>query len=319
MEKLSDEKIELGNEQQEKEPKIFYHFFYSPHGTKKDVKDIKPLFEEADIYVPENYAYEEQEKKYLEDLSQGTIKPNNYQSPALNYLDGLIYNSKKPIINVDISEEAAEIRKLYKDSHKAYEEALDLFAGGKFDEAMEKISLYVLSGAEADIAREEKIKENIKNEIKKFLDHNQNYKNKKELKVLISLGSLHTHLYKDIKTDNINLSRSFNQYPQTYSSSDEAIRRIIFGKEYDDELLVKIFVEHFLYNYLVKLTNDSNKIDRLTRKLSSQLNISDIREISENSGKNPMSEITEELRSRGIKVPKSENEMDEMLGINQGY
>ncbi len=314
MEKSFD-KIELGDEQQEKEPKISYHFFYSPHGTREDVKEIKSLFEETDIYAPENYVWGEQEKKYLEDLSQGTIKPSACQNPALNYLDGLIYNSKKPIIIVDISKEATEIRKLFRSSRKIFEKSLGFFAEGKFDEAIEKIRLYVRGEAEANITREEKIKENIKNEIKKFLDNNPNYKNRKELKILISLGSLHTHLYKDLKAGNINLSHSFNQYPQIYSSADETIRRIIFDKEYNDELLAKIFVEDFLYDYLADLTDDSNKIDRLIRKLSSQLNISDIRQISENSGKNSKSKITEGLRSRGIEVPRSKKEIDKMLGI----
>ncbi|MEK7580265.1 MAG: hypothetical protein AAB465_01460, partial [Patescibacteria group bacterium] len=285
----------------------------------KDIESIEDLFEEADIYVPEAYAWTTEQKKYLEDLSQKKTKIHNYQNSALIYLSSLIYNSKKPIIIADISEEDKEIINLNDAADEAGEQALDLFAKGKFSEAIQKARLYVVNSAKADLLREEEIKKNLEKEIKKILDNNPDYRHKKELKILISLGSIHTHLYKDLKSKNINISRSFSQFPQIYLSIDEAIRKLAFGQECDDELLARSFIEDFLSESLKKLTKDTNKLDRLTRKLSSQLNISDIREISENSGKNSKSEITEELRSRGIRVPRSEKEIDEMLGINKEY
>ncbi|GAG14198.1 unnamed protein product, partial [marine sediment metagenome] len=64
-----------------------------------------------------------------------------------------------------------------------------------------------------------------------------------------------------------------------------------------------------------KVTSDTSKAMKASRKISSKLNLKDVKKISERMGENPKENIAQALDALDIKFPKIEEEMDEMLKL----
>ena len=77
--------------------------------------------------------------------------------------------------------------------------------------------------------------------------------------------------------------------------------------------MVRVFVERLIAEHLMDITDDSNKMRIVQRRISSKLNLQEIAEISKEFGKNKDVTIIDCLRKRNIEVPKIEEEMDEMI------
>ncbi|GAG30901.1 unnamed protein product, partial [marine sediment metagenome] len=105
-----------------------------------------------------------------------------------------------------------------------------------------------------------------------------------------------------------------------FSSLSEAERKIIFSKnkEIPEELLARGIIEELLNNYFEGITDNTNKIIMVERKISSKLNLEDIAKISQQLNEDPRGlGLIDILEERGIKLPKTEKGMDKMLGIKQ--
>jgi len=210
----------------------------------------------------------------------------------------IIYNSKKPVLMVDVPFDDMESMKSLEKVNFFWRDAKDAFTQGNFQESLSKFRSHIEALAEFQSKREAKIKENLKNQIQEFLKQNSEYSNKKELKVLIRLGIYHTGVYQDLAKEQPTVSREFSSMPFVYWSVDEAQRRIAFGKELDDLLLARGIIENLFYPYLRKLTDDSGELFRIARKLSSQLSFKDIEQISKNLGRKSIFDIIKELEER---------------------
>ena len=326
MDKLSGEKLQPGSvEQKEKEPKISYHFYYSPHRTAEDAKNLEQAFQEADIYVPEAYAHTPATSELTRGIADGRINPKDvFNKDSFRFQMGKIfYNSYKPIILVDISkDDDAELLRQDDRADRFFDQALELFSNGEFDRALIKAEEYADLFSRVQLQREEIIKNNLKVKIKEFIEEHPEYGQKEEVRVLVSLGSAHTSLYRDLKQKGLSVSREFNESPAVCPSLTEACRRKVFdsplkNKKDNDELLVRGILEYFLGEYLKTRTNNTNKINRVLRMISSQLSLNDIKKISDDFAKSEQIDIFLELKKFNIHLPKSEQEMDEILGIKQ--
>jgi hypothetical protein len=320
MAELKGKTEKIGVEKKEREPKISYHFFYSCHGTVKDIEKLEKAFQKADIYVPEAANWEPWIVSMFQDLSQGRENLEQAKlffaaNPAASRTFEIIYNSKKPILFADVSSADVELNKAWDELNSFYKEAVAMFRISMFPWFLRRLRAAVLAEAEFILKREEKIKENLKKQIKEFLRGNPEYAKKENLKVLISLGAVHTKIYQDLSKKEPHVSREFSVMPAVYPSRYEAIRRVMFGKEVNDELLARGFVEKtLLYPKLRELTDDSNKLFRALRKLSSRLTLKDIEQISKDYVQSPGTDIFTELRKFNIEIPKSEEELDKLLG-----
>ena len=323
MEKIG-EKFEKA---EQKEPKILYHFFFSPHVTAKDFENLGAAFKTADIYVPEIPRCPLWLKELLGKVAQGKISLDEvYQEfPELNLTSArrrefeIIHNSKKPILIADITPKNYKYAEKRTEDGALHRDVMNNFRFGNFKESLAKLRLYIKSEADLQMEREKKIKKNLKNQIKEFLKENPEYVQKDNLKVLIRLGAYHTKLYRDLKQDKLEVSREFNRLPGVYLSFDEAKRRIIAGKEVTDELLARGIIENYFYDFLEKISEDSEKIIQVVRKLSVRLSLKNIEQIStsKNLSQNFGAGLISELEKFNIKIPRSEKEMDEMLGIEK--
>ena len=320
MAELKGKTEKIGVEKKEREPKISYHFFYSCHGTAKDIEKLEKAFQKADIYVPEAVDWEPWMLSIYQDLSQGRENLGQMRSfftanPFVLRTCEIIYNSKKPILFAEPPSTDVELNKIFNELMLSNKEAAVMFGVGMFPWFLQRLRASVLTEAEYILKREEKIKENLKKQIKEFLQENSEYAKKENLKVLISLGTAHTKIYQDLRKKEPYVSREFGIMPAVYPSRYEAVRRVMFGKEVNDELLARSFVEErLLFPKLRGLTDDSNKLFRALRKLSSQLTLKDVEQISKDYVQSPGTDILAEFRKFNIEIPKSKEELDELLG-----
>lgn len=323
---------ELQQERKEKEPEISYHFFYSAHYTAQDFKNLEKAFDKADIYVPERYKWTPEGKHILEQVSQGEItleevaKKYDIERSSSHYREfEIIYNSYKPIIMVDIPETDKGHIEMREEAESRYEQALDLFIQGRFQDALGKLRSSVLKTARLELVREKKIRRNLEKQIKVFLKQNPKYAEKEELSVLIRIGGFHIRLYDKLKKKGAKVSQEFSHPSPVFSSADEAIKTMISKREVDDELLGRILIEEYVYPWLASMTDDTEKSVRILRKISSQLTLENIEQISKNIHETsqeprtpsfpgfPIEDVVYEIEELGIKVPNSEQEMDELL------
>lgn len=300
--------------QKEKMPEISFHVFSSFHATSEDYKKLERAFKKADIYIPESILWTPEGIEFLQDVSDGKINPNTFDQSS--YIHKMIYNTKKPILLADIPR-SDELKALFELDNEIFEHGLGLFEQGKFQRSIKKLRLFVKRDAMHQLQREEKIKQNVKNELNSFLSTHPKYLNKKQINVLLSPGGLHTKFYHDLKKHGTNISREFSESPFTPPSITEATRRSMFGKKITDELLAKSIMEDLLYPYLKESSNNSAKIVQAIRKISKRLTLKDIKQISKNVAKKSDQDINlifiKELEKLNIKIPKSEQEIDALL------
>ena len=313
-------------EKLEKEPKISYHILYGPHVTSKDFEKLEEAFKKADVYIPEKLGYITDTLEYYNKLSQGELNPKEMAkefgidsgSHTLKQYQ-VIYNSKKPILFVDVPDVNQELMEECERNDDLNTESFKLFTQGMYDSAIEKMRKCVINDANFELKREELIKKNLKGRIAELIEDNPQLEKKDKIRALLTLGALHTRIYHDLKKEGLSAFWEFARLPFSMDSTAEAIRRGMFskGKKPNEILLARGIVEPFLYNYYLdqKITDDTSKVLMISRKIASKLNLKDIKKISERIGENPRENIFQMLYSQGIKIPKSEKEMDEMLKI----
>lgn len=316
-------------ETKEKEPKISYHILYGAHRTAKDFnfKKFKKAFKKADVYVPETVGWDAEAVLIYNSLSLGEITPKQLVKERFFWIEPdsshfkiyeTIYNSKKPILFADIPKNH-ELLKEYQLNIGLLNLALDLFEKGRFSSAL-KIAREATKGLSNYWgSREKVIKQNLRSSIGQLSKDLPQLKDKKEIEVLLTLGMGHPLVYYDLKKEGESVFREFTETPFVLNVLGEIDKRLRFSKnkEISDELLAKFIIDELLFAKFKKITPDSNKLLKVNRKILSKLNLKDIEEISKELGERPNKDIVERLEARDIKIPKTEEEMDEMLGIKK--
>lgn len=316
MREFGQEKLE----QKEKEPKVSYHFLFGHHETAKDFEKLPEIFQKTDVYVPELCRRGPLDEFNFNALSKGKIIPKDMamkfgakRTDAQYQEFRVIYNSKKPILLCDVPIWDFRYGTKLGIVNHLYKRGMGLFKKGDFKKSLLKIR----SGLEAEVKleseREERIKKSLNNKIGKFLKKNPNYAQKENLKVLVNLGASHTKIYQNLaKKGKMPISREFNRIPFIYPVIGEAQRRILFGKELNDELIARLIIDEFIDPLLSKISLDSQKIDQVSRKILSQLTLGNMEKISRNFTHNNR-DIAKALKDFKIEIPSSEKEMDKML------
>lgn len=304
-------------EHKEHEPKINYHFLYSPHRTAEDFSKLEEAFKKADIYVPEAAGWTPEDKKSFQGISEGMVRPEEIgwdPSSARFFELKLLYKSKKPVLIADIP--SSDENELLTDKTTPIgARSFEAFRTGRFSESLVLMRKYIKMLAESQLGREKEIKKNLDAEIENLLKSEPEHSNKKELTVLIALGAAHTPIYQKLNRENRNVSREFNPSQFIYSWIVEAMRRVEFDKKLDDEVLARAILSWDVDGLLYEITNSTEKVFRVSRKIIGKLSLKDIKNISEKAGKNGGEiDIVQELEARGIKVPRTEEEMDRLVG-----
>ena len=142
-----------------------------------------------------------------------------------------------------------------------------------FDEIKKEISRNIELYSSIQKEREEYILENMKKVLLETLQKNPELQKKETLKILISIGAFHTHLYHEMKKNNDLVSREFDTgMPYVYDFNKRDQRTMhFFGKEVFDSKQAYRSVLHRILNRMYQLFNFEQKfLDQIFNSFSEE-------------------------------------------------
>lgn len=310
-----------------KYPNVGYDIYYSPHGNTGDFRDLFGKIKAADIYVPEVYGWSQEYLSIYQDVSAGrktpeaAIREKQVEDADMNplLLEELraVHNSNKPIFFIDLPEDEVPRGK-----NKI------ALAARSFDGLLDNVKYYLEQESKLNIRREHHMVEQLGIKVGEVLDAHPKLKAKDDVGVLVSLGSVHTGVYQQLRDSGEKVEREFNTMPHRYSLSDEGVRSYMNGRPVSRELAARILLETVFGDVfqleLEKVSSDNTKIDLFKRKVASQFNIDEIGEIFHlltytdwNYFKGSFEGyMNYQMETKGLKMPQTEQELDE--AVNTG-
>jgi hypothetical protein len=318
---------EAGKEKKETEPKITVDFFFAYHGTNEDYSRLSEALKNADVYVPEAVNWTKEGEEIINEISQGKTKPEVTLKSAKDKEEQLLYNRKIPVVLADIPENHPLVRgwdNATENTNDAYKE----FFAGNFDEAIKKYKQSIIIEALIIKEREDFIVYQLKNELKTLTQKFPQLRNKKDINVLVTLGSAHTAVHHQLRSDSQSSKMILGRDTLIFSTHAEIIRRLIRNPKeiIDDGLYKKTFIEEYISQILSDTTEDSNKSAWAARKLAAKLSADQIQFLSEASGKlvamkvpkaDRRTVLIKKLEEMGIKLPTTEEEIDKLISIRK--
>lgn len=301
------------------EPEISINIFYSPHVEGHMVEGLRKQFDQADIYVPESVGWTPDSLQVGRDVCEGRVPLSNIE--RMRTVDPFTYrellmmnNSHKPTIIVDLPEGHPLIKK-----HEDLQiEEVTMLNKATFTDTLNAIINFYKADADIQVQREVYMLSQLRPKIREAMAVYPHLKAKKEINVLMSLGSAHTLLYSELKKQKVKVERTFGSRPY-WGYRHEGTRRYIFNKDIDQQLAAKIFLEYKFSSifsfYLRGLTENSADILLLSRRIISLFSFEEAKEIFEASRKDmSLKSIFEaKFSSKRINLPKSPAQLDEFL------
>lgn len=312
----------IESREQKQYPQMSVNIFYSPHGTAKDAEGFREEFKKADVYIPERRGWTESGLRRLRMISRGEIsqipilgkdfkEPNDFYWGTYN----IIYKSNKPITLIDIPENHPLVERI--DENKAEE---GIRFGSDFSDVLDYERRNLIEQAAITKEREQYMIEQLEPRVQELLKDYPDLQNKQQINILLTLGSLHTFFYHNLKKD-YSTTRVMSKTYRVFDFYLEAKRRLMLGKPVDDGFLARANMNQCLFmlwelypNRLLQLISDSYKIE-VSRKLCVLFSFDEIRDMFEGAEDIDSwnSLFEEELSRKGFKMPQSEKELDGFL------
>ncbi|MDO8522962.1 MAG: hypothetical protein Q7S12_01590 [bacterium] len=235
-------------------PPLSIEIYYSAHGNAKDIGELQEKFLEADIYVPEWIGTSLKVLETYQAVSDGRKTPA--EAVIELHLDDskmygyhlkrfeIIYGSHKPVVFVDVP--------LDHDLIKEYREILFKPKLQNFEEDLEYTKDFLLKEAVFEKKREEYMILQLEPKMREVVEKYPELQNKKQLKLLLSLGAFHTGLFHELDKKAYDVKREFGDTPIVFDSRSEALRRHMFDKKVGDELVLRAMFETLVGKYFSK-------------------------------------------------------------------
>lgn len=306
-------------------PSIAINIFYGSHQSAEDQKRLGEAFQKADVYVPEVPGWNPETLKIFRSVSDGRLEPrdairrlgNFFRESRLAELK-ILYNSKKPVIFVDVPVRHPIDLRIVSQLNRL-SESIDFLVLNTFRGNIEGVREVIRNFAQTQKEREDYMLLNLKPKIEEFLKEHPELKGKKKLDILLNLGAVHTNLYRSLKKDNQEVGRTFNDMPTIFSHTEEGIRRSLFGKDIKDELAAKIILELLfkdeLEQWTSEKTKDSIEQNKIYRAIFSQISIKDAEDLFNRArrSKNLKMLFYDMLEERGLRKPKIREDVEKLL------
>jgi hypothetical protein len=303
-------------------PPLHFDILYAPHGTAEDWNwaSFQEHLQRADIYIPEIYEWHKRTLKYLNEISRGEVPPPKvppgvYASWDITLIKA-IYDSQKPVLAIDVPS-GHRIVALYR---KLKSRLKNLRIESDFSVTLYRFKSLLMKEGHIQKEREEYMLSQLKPVITKFLRKNPNFYQKDKINVLLTLGSIHTDLYHELKRGGGSVSREFPEMPYSFDFASEAVRRARFELEISNDLaakaLLECFLEKSLGRFIGQLTNSTDKAMLFIRLLASQFTFEEIRDLfgkADPEGKNFADLFLSALHTKDIKFPTSPVKLDAFL------
>jgi hypothetical protein len=247
-------------------PSLAIEIYYSAHLTAEDAKDLAKKFSEADIYIPEELGSTTATRELYQEVSDGILSPveaakkmfedSNMYDYALERFK-IIYESHKPIIIIDLPRDNELI-----EEYRQLDDRLNL---KNFDEDLKKTAIYLQKTAEFEKKREQYMLFRLEPAIRESIEKYPELQDKKQLKLLLSLGAFHTAIFHQMKKEGYTIEREFGELPMSFGFTTSGVRRHLFEKKVDDDFVAKSMLENLIWrNFIESIRKLSpNSIDNI--------------------------------------------------------
>lgn len=305
-------------EQKESESPFHFRMLYSTHEsaeTSWSVEELEKELQDVDIWLPEDVGWSEEHGVILRAYATGKNEvPEDMDPYMATYLEALRRVGKAgkevEIGFVDLPEGHPLIDRLKNDLEKAFRD----FQNGSLESAIREIKSSTKKNASAEKVRERYMQYNAKPEIDRILSRNahlrEKFKKEGKLNILMTLGTFHTALSRDLHDEGHSVERRFNHdLPFIFPPFHEIVRRYRFNKEVSDQLAAQALLFSAILPPLAFLK--VTKMEQVAGKIVRAMSLEDIRNVSTKLGSRLS--IREAMARAGVSIPSSEAEADEIL------
>lgn len=301
---------------------VHFKVCFSLHAKREDAQSLEEEIKSSHVLVPEMMGWDFKLLKKLNEIAQGKIpldqldkEVSNLQFPEYHLkLFEIISGSKKQIMFIDLPSDHPLYKKI-----KIAEEELSQKKRilpediSQFIRELKKI--YEKIGS-LQLERENYMLSRLKEELLKI--SSRNLSQGEEISVLIICGIFHTNFYHQLKKK-VGERAEAKFIPFVFKIEDEIERRVIFGKEISDELVLRAWFESLIFlagigRDLEKVTENIKSRNSLLRKIVFAFTKEEIEQIYQNVREITLGEIDalnygvlssflrEKLREKGFEI-----------------
>ena len=232
-----------------------------------------------------------------------------YLYDFMSELLSIVYDSKKPITFIDIpyGDPLAEEFNKYK--------AFRINFDRDFEKTLDGARDFLRNHSAVQKKREEYMIHGLTARIEELLKIYPELNDKDKLKILLTIGALHTPLYFDSKAETPEIRREFKSNPLVFGFQEEGLRRERFGKGVDDEFIARVLLEQIFDEifrpFLAPVIKDSLKLSNFLRSSVSEFNFNEIKQIyyeikKAKNGAELLGMFKGWFREKNIKLPSPE-------------
>ena len=292
---------------EEKLPTVALDIFYSAHGEEKDLEGFEEKFKKADIYIPEFFGWNETNLKEFRNIAEGKQQPKEFE-----YLSGfaerqysILYNSHKPITFIDLPKDHQLVNQVLSHLNKDY--LIHRERTSDFQEFLGRVKDWHKRWAELQRQRENYMLSQLEPSLKQLLKKRPELRQKEKLKVLMSLGSLHTGLYHQLLKQGRAAARTFSRSPYIYSNASELTRRYFFHKDVDDLLAARAWLEEVLEQEISPIDNvNTEEAWEFLSSVAEEFSLAEIKELFTLGQDKVWPWLQRKLKEKGIEIESSE-------------
>ena len=193
------------------------------------------------------------------------------------------------------------------------------YSENNFQRLLQEIKIKTKKNADIHNEREDYMLSQLLPKVEEILKNRPDLANKKDLKILMFLGAVHTRISHLMTKFGQKNTRTFSRPIMRYSFQDEAHRRFALGKEVDNELASKILLEGLASNLIGQIaqnfTSDNDKISAFIRKIVSSFTFEEIRELYAMSLPEAVKQFITYLGNKGINPPKNLSDLEKFISV----
>jgi len=271
-------------------PAIEVTFYYGSHEFEDDATKFQSYLDTADIYLPEVRGWTANALDRYTNVSNATETPDQADQICIDNGEGrrkaftmqlwkMLYGSNKRIVVVDIP---SDFESSYDGSKDVYETLTD--NSRSFSEFLHELNIET----DNEVANQAKREDYITERLKAFLeDTSTSNPSEEQLRVLLTIGAIHTRLFErfvgDPALEHVTFKQVFSETPQPYYYRAELMKRKLYGEEVNEELLAQVFLEDIFQPHVDAFTafTDANDEIKLLRAIIESLSFEDAQKVFE--------------------------------------
>lgn len=281
---------------EKKIPKVDVDVYYGAHANKEEVEGLRPHLQDCDIYIPEMFGWSPERYAIMNLVSAGKITPedaarkigyNPLRAPYDFQLLKMLYKSGKPVAFVDYPKGDPKFDEFLRINRRINEIREYWHLGKTFEDIIREVKERIRDSANFNTEREGYMVNNLRKAVSDSVQQNPSLLSKAKqngnLKILMSLGSVHTPVSHEISRSDTDVRSKYSRSPYNWGYLHEGTRKYQLGKNVDDEFAAKMLMEGLIIDVFGNEIEDSlpDYEDRsdVYRKIAGQFSYQDVKQI----------------------------------------